>query len=307
MNRCPFFGKCGGCKFDFTSPEYKSEKVKSLGKIISTHEPIWIQPGVRRRADFCFAPNQFGFFEQHTKNIVSIDRCPNLTDAINQILPHMHKLPWCGTGSCLITQCDNGIDIAITSSVPYFTPEFRAAALNLPAIRVTWNNQIIKCTQTPIVHFDTYAVEYPSNAFLQPSIPGGDILRDLVRQHTKEHAKIADLFCGLGNFTFATNADGFDIVGTGIKRNLFTHPVTVGMLKQYDCVVMDPPRSGAKSQCVELAHSDIKKVIYISCNPITFASDAKILESGGYKITTLIPVDQFIGSTHWEIFSVFEK
>ena len=307
MNKCPFFGKCGGCKYDFASPEYQSEKSKSLIGFNPTTAPIWIPHGTRRRADFCFAPNQFGFFETKTKNIIKIDRCPNLTDGINQILPEMHKLPWCGSGSCLITECDNGIDIAITSNVPYFTPEFRNAALKLPAIRITWNDKIIKKTATPVVTFDNHTTEYPSNAFLQPSIHGADTLRSLVMQHTNGYKKIADLFCGLGNFTFATNATGYDIVGTGVKRDLFTHPLTQGMLQRYDCVIMDPPRAGARKQCIELAHSNIEKIIYISCNPQTWQSDAEILKSGGYQVTTLTPVDQFCGSTHWELFSVFEK
>lgn len=307
MNRCPFFGKCGGCKYDFTSPEYRAQKLASLPNIVPTENPIWIEPGTRRRADFCFAPNQFGFYETKTKNIITINRCINLTDGINQILPQMHLLPWCGTGSCLITECDNGIDIAITSNVPYFTPEFRTAALQLPAIRITWNEQTIKQTEPPVISFGEQSIQYPSNAFLQPSISGANALRNLVLHHTKGHDKIADLFCGLGNFTFSINATGFDIVGTGIKRDLFTHPLTHGMLKQYDCIVMDPPRAGAKNQCIQLASSDIKKIIYISCNPRTWASDSKILKSGGYNITTLIPVDQFTGSEHWELFSVFEK
>jgi 23S rRNA (uracil1939-C5)-methyltransferase len=307
MTRCPFFGKCGGCKYDFTSPEYQSKKLKSLDSALPVTHPIWIPYGTRRLADFCFAPNQFGFYENKTKNIINIDNCINLTDGINQILPYMHKLPWCGSGSCHITECDNGIDIAITSNIPYFTPEFRASAIQVPAIRITWNNQKIKQTEQPIIRFGEHTVQYPSNAFLQPSINGADNLRNLVTEHTKGYTKIADLFCGLGNFTFATNATGFDIVGTGIKRDLFTHPLTIGMLQQYDCIIMDPPRAGAKKQCTELAHSNIQKIIYISCNPNTWKTDSEILKSGGYHITTLIPVDQFCGSAHWELFSVFEK
>lgn len=307
MNRCPFFGRCGGCKYDFSSPEYQSKKLKTLGSITPTTQPIWIPCGTRRRADFCFAPNQFGFFENKTKNIININKCINLTNGINQILPEMHKLPWCGSGSCLITECDNGIDIAITSNVPYFTPEFRSAALKLPAIRITWNNKVIKQTKQPTITFGDHITDYPSNAFLQPSIHGADTLRNLVIQHTNGYKKIADLFCGLGNFTFAANATGFDIVGTGIKRDLFIHPLTLGMLQQYDCIIMDPPRAGAKKQCIELARSNTKKIIYISCNPQTWISDAEILKSGGYQVTTLTPVDQFCGSTHWEVFSVFEK
>lgn len=307
MTRCPFFGKCGGCKYDFTSPEYHAQKLQSLPDVKPTSAPVWIPSGTRRRADFCFAPNQFGFYESKTKNIVNIEHCPNLTDGINKILPQMHKLPWCGTGACLITECENGIDIAITSNVPYFTPELRESALKLPAIRITWNDKIIKQTQQPIIKFGEHTTQYPSNAFLQPSVHGADQLRDLVKKHAARHKKIADLFCGLGNFTFSLNATGFDIVGTGINRDLFKHPLTVGMLNQYDCIVMDPPRAGAKKQCIELIKSNVTKVIYISCNPQTWLSDTEILKSGGYKNTVTIPVDQFAGSGHWEIFSVFEK
>ncbi len=308
MNKkCPFFGICGGCALDFTAPDYREQKLSHIKKIIPTSDPIWIKSGLRRRADFCFSGNQFGYFEKNSKNIVTIDKCPNLCNEINNIVPLVAKLPWNGSGSCLITKCDNGIDIAITSNIPYITPEFRAAAIKLPAIRITWNDKIIAQHEKPTISFAEKSVEYPSGAFLQPSVEGADTLRNMVIQHTNNAKRIADLFCGLGNFTFALNADGFDIVGTGVKRDLFKKPLTVGMLNQYDTIVMDPPRAGAMAQCQELIHSDVKKIIYISCNPNTFLRDKQILEQGGYKTTTLVPVDQFAGSTHWEIFSVFEK
>lgn len=304
---CPLFGKCGGCKYDFTASDYRSKKSGLLRGINQTQDAIWIAPGTRRRADFCFAPNAFGFFQSKSKNIIPVEKCPNLSERINQILPQVASLPWGCAGSCLITECENGIDISITSDVPYFTNEFRNAANLLPAIRITWNGKVIKQTEIPQIKFGDHIVEYPSGAFLQPSVIGADVLRELVITHTRGYTRIADLFCGLGNFTFATNATGFDIVGTGIKRNLFTHPLTVGMLNQYDCVIMDPPRSGANAQCHELVHSAIKRIIYISCNPTTFTSDSAVLTDGGYKIKNLTPIDQFCGSTHWEIFSVFEK
>ncbi len=307
MKTCPLFGKCGGCKYDFTSPDYREKKLATLRGVPTTDDAIWVAPGTRRRADFCFAPNAFGFFQAQSKNIVPITNCPNLSEKINKILPQMAALPWGCAGACLITECENGIDIAITSDVPYFTNEFRMAANELPAIRITWNDKVIKQTATPQIKFGDKTVDYPSGAFLQPSIVGADTLRKLVKQHTHNYSRVADLFCGLGNFTFATNATGFDIVGTGVTRNLFTHPLTVGMLNQYDCVIMDPPRAGANAQCRELIRSNIKRIVYISCNPNTFKSDAEILSRGGYELKTLIPVDQFCGSAHWEIFSVFEK
>ena len=157
------------------------------------------------------------------------------------------------------------------------------------------------------MNFAGHTVEYPAGAFLQPSIPGADALRDLVTSRASGATRVADLFCGLGNFTFALNAQGYDVVGTGVTRDLFKNPLTVGMLNQYDCVVMDPPRAGAMAQCRELVRSNVPRVIYVSCNPQTFLRDMEILIRGGYKNTELIPVDQFAGSQHWELFGVFEK
>ena len=226
---------------------------------------------------------------------------------INDILPRLASLPWGGAGSCLITACENGIDIAINADVPYFTPEFKAAAEKIGAIRVVWNDRVVFQNAQPLIKFGNSGVEYPSNAFLQPTKMGEDILRNMVVSAVGDSKHVADLFCGLGNFTFATNADGFDIVGTGIKRDLFAHPLTVGMLNKYDCVIMDPPRAGAMAQCKELVKSNIARVIYVSCNQNTFKRDMGILTRGGYVLRKLVPVDQFVGSFHWELFSVFEK
>lgn len=307
MKKCPFFGVCGGCKFDFAAADYHDQKMALLRDLPITGDAVWTAAGLRRRADFAFAGGNFGFFAPQSKDIVPVRSCPNLVPEINDILPAVAALPWVASGACLITSCDNGIDVAISSSVPYFTAEFRDAAIKIPAIRITWNDRTIKQTGAPQVNFSGRAVAYPPAAFLQPTVASADALRNMVVAAASGAHRVADLFCGLGNFTFALNADGFDIVGTGVKRDLFTHPLTVGMLRAYDCVVMDPPRAGALAQCKELVKSDVARVIYVSCNPQTFMRDARVLTNGGYQMQQLIPVDQFVGSDHWELFAVFEK
>lgn len=307
MATCPFFNRCGGCKFDFADENYREKKLGTLRGISPTDNPVWTAPGGRRRADFCFAVGEFGMFERGSKNIVPVRNCPNLDADINNILPALATLPMPGAGSCLVTKCDNGIDICINSNVPHFDAAFARAAAHLPAIRVTWNGRVVHQTQTPIISFDGNSVEYPPNAFLQPSVAGESALRTLVIDAARGARRVADLFCGLGNFTFSLNARGFDIFGTGIARDLFRNPLTPGMLREYECVVMDPPRAGADAQCRELIKSDVACVIYVSCNPDTFRRDAATLIRGGYKIIKLVPVDQFVGSAHWEIFAVFEK
>lgn len=307
MKQCPLFGVCGGCKFDFAAADYRDKKLVELRGVTPTADAVWFAPGLRRRADFAFAGGVFGFYATATKDVVPVHACPNLVPEINNILPALAALPWSGAGACLVTACDNGIDVAISSNVPYFSAEFRNACAKLPVIRITWNGTTIKQTATPVVNFDGRTVDYPVGAFLQPTVPSADAMRQMVVAAAHGAHRVADLFCGLGNFTFALNADGFDIVGTGAHRDLFAHPLTVGMLNGYDCVVMDPPRAGANAQCREIVKSNVARVIYVSCNPATFTRDARTLVGGGYKMTQLIPVDQFVGSAHWELFAVFEK
>jgi 23S rRNA (uracil1939-C5)-methyltransferase len=90
-------------------------------------------------------------------------------------------------------------------------------------------------------------------------------------------------------------------------RDLFLRPLLPHELNQYDVAIIDPPRAGAKHQMAEILQSDLKKLVMISCNPITFARDVQCLTDAGYKMGAVTPVDQFLYSPHLEIISVFEK
>lgn len=309
MSGCPFFGKCGGCAYDFTAPDYRAKKVAALTAtgIMPTCDAVWGTAGARRRAEFCFDAGRVGFRAPRSRDVVNIDTCPNVVPEINALLPKLRKLPFAGTGDILVTVCDNGIDVNITSSVPYFDAAFAAAARSLPVLRVTWNGRDVVRCDTPRISFDGFAVDFPAGGFLQPTTQTENAIRQMVIGAATGHGRVVDLFCGLGNFTFALNADGYDITGPHRVRDLFKNPLSVAQLNTYDVVVMDPPRAGALAQSKNIAKSNVKRVIYVSCNPETFARDSKVLESGGYKITQLVPVDQFVGSRHWEIFAVFDK
>lgn len=307
MTRCPLFSICGGCRYDFTDAGYREEKIKLIDGWDLSFEPFWTGAGCRRRADFAFTDGRFGFFERGTKNVVPVTRCPNLAPDINRILPKISELPWSGTGSALVTLCENGIDLAVISNIPYFTREFKNAVEKLELLRVTWNGAIVAQCAVPRVRFGDMVVDYPTGAFLQPTAESESAMRKFVVEHATGAKHIADLFCGIGNFTYALGADGFDILGAGVKRDLFRKPLTAKMLNSYDLVVMDPPRAGAESQCHELATSRVPKVIYVSCNPNSLRRDMHILTSAGYKITDIAAFDQFVGSPHWELAIVFQK
>lgn len=78
--------------------------------------------------------------------------------------------------------------------------------------------------------------------------------------------------------------------------------------KEIDAIIFDPPRKGIdENSLIATAKKDIKELVYISCNPSTFARDAEILSRYGYKIDSVQPVDMFPGTSHIEVVGRFYK
>ncbi|HEX5377363.1 MAG TPA: RNA methyltransferase, partial [Phenylobacterium sp.] len=142
--------------------------------------------------------------------------------------------------------------------------------------------------------------------------------------------RIADLYCGVGTFTFrlaeiapvlaaegsapAIRAlTGALATAPGLKgvaaetRDLARRPVLAEELKKIDTVLFDPPRAGALEQTAEIARSGVSRVVGVSCNPATFARDARVLVDAGFRLERVLPVDQFLWSPHVELVGVFGR
>ena len=139
---------------------------------------------------------------------------------------------------------------------------------------------------------------------------------------------VADLFSGLGTFAFAV-AQGRKVFAAEAERaallsmkaaagkaglqlfaehrDLFRRPLTPAELNRFSAVILDPPRAGAREQVAELAKADVSKIVYVSCNPSSFARDAKTLISGGFRLQRIWLVGQFRWSTHVELAGEFTR
>jgi 23S rRNA (uracil1939-C5)-methyltransferase len=91
------------------------------------------------------------------------------------------------------------------------------------------------------------------------------------------------------------------------QRDLFRRPLSPDEMARFDAVVLDPPRVGAIAQCRELAAARVASLLYVSCNPASFGRDARILCDAGYRLTRVVPVDQFLWSPHVELFAHFTR
>ncbi len=165
-------------------------------------------------------------------------------------------------------------------------------------------------------------VGFPSGAFLQATDDGEAALVAAVSEAVGAAERPIDLFAGLGTFALSlggkvTAAEAardailaLKAAAPGIEiqhRDLYRRPVDRNELAGFDCVVLDPPRSGAQDQVREIASSSVGRIAYVSCNPATFARDAKLLVGGGYRLDWVQPVGQFRWSTHVELASAFSR
>jgi 23S rRNA (uracil1939-C5)-methyltransferase len=169
-------------------------------------------------------------------------------------------------------------------------------------------------------------VPFPPGGFLQATADGETALVDAVREAVGSAIHIADLFAGLGTFAFAFEGNVMAVEGSrdallAMKagaaragrhlrvehRDLFRRPLSAVELGAFDAVILDPPRAGAKEQAEELARARISRLAYVSCNPATFARDAKTLCDGGWQLEWIQPVGQFRWTTHVELVGAFTR
>jgi 23S rRNA (uracil1939-C5)-methyltransferase len=172
------------------------------------------------------------------------------------------------------------------------------------------------------------AVGYPAYGFLQATSDGEAALVDAVRAAIGEAKLIADLFAGLGTFALSLSegrkvyvAEADREATLSLKsaaaqaqrqiftehRDLFRRPLTAAELNRFEAVILDPPRAGAREQIGQLAQSQVVKIAYVSCNPASFARDAKTLVDAGYRLQRIWPVGQFRWSTHVELVGEFRR
>jgi 23S rRNA (uracil1939-C5)-methyltransferase len=302
-------------------------------------------PSTRRRARFAAERTKdglnFGFHMPESTEIAKDAACPVLSPRLMEALPTLRDLAGAalgvgGTATVTATLADNGLDVLITLEKPL---ERRRAltdvAAKAPIARLCWQRgrgepEPLLQQVAPRVHFAGIGVDLPPDAFLQPSAEGEAALVAAAVAYAKGAKSIADLYSGCGTFTFplakvgkvaafesskpavaaiiaAANRSGLAGRVTAKPRNLDSSPLPPEELKPFDCVVFDPPRAGARSQAEMLARSRLKHVVAISCNPASFARDARTLVDGGFVLEKLVAVDQFVWSAHVEVVAQFRR
>jgi 23S rRNA (uracil1939-C5)-methyltransferase len=299
-------------------------------------------PRARRRASLRVSKAGgrvlIGFNEAGSNRVVDMMEChilhPRLFDVINPLRRLMSRLlPAKRTGEVHLALADQGVDLMLKGvdvstldAIEALTAFCEANGLARLSIDEGYGAQPRYEPQPVTATLGGIAVPLPVGAFLQATEDGEGALVAAVRDATAGASHIADLFAGIGTFALsldrqitaaeagreailalksAANRSGRPIAAE--HRDLYRRPYDVKELALFDAVILDPPRAGAQEQVRELAASVVPRIAYVSCNPATFARDAEILASGGYRLEWVRPVGQFRWSTHVELAAAFSR
>jgi 23S rRNA (uracil1939-C5)-methyltransferase len=353
---CPHFGICGGCALQHWAPEpYLAWKVERLAGTLGRQQieteilpPFAAQPATRRRVALHARRGsreaaKLGYKARKSWDLVDIEVCPISDPAIQAAIPALKRLAAPlfehpkSAPTLHVTLTAGGLDIDISGI------ERKSGGLSADArvqlaeraaeagfARVTLDGEAAYLARQPQVRLGVATVALPAGAFLQATPQAEAALTAFVAEQAAGAARIADLFCGVGTFTFrlaeiapvyavdvaleAIRALSSALAGapglhgvTPEARDLVRRPVLAEELKKTDVAVFDPPRAGAVEQTAELARSAVARVIGVSCNPGTFARDARTLIDAGFSLDRVLPVDQFLWSPHIELVGVFSR
>ncbi len=351
---CPHATRCGGCALPHMSDDlYRRWKAALLGDALRTHgigvtpEPMISVPHNTRRRAVLTARREgrtieFGFHVRSSHEIESIEQCAILVLPIIAALPGLRALAGLllgDKGEARVTVIDtpHGLDVDFDGATAKPGANLSAAVVAAAAghhiARLSLKGTPILTRASPSLRIAGVDVIPPPGAFLQAALEAEQAMQQIAVAAVGKARRVADLFCGLGTFSFALAAKakvlavdsdrtlidaliGATRQAKGLKpietkvRDLFHDPLSpreLDGIDGIDAVVFDPPRAGAKAQAEALAKSKVRTVVAVSCNPATLGRDLAILIGGGYRLESVTPIDQFLYTAHLEAVAVLRR
>jgi len=305
-------------------------------------DALVVPPGDRRRAVFSAVGRKggavLGFAEAQSHAIVDLAQCPVLVPPLFRLTGPLKAVfatilgpgqrgqaiaTMTATGIDLVLEIDQALDLAARERLAVFAGESDLA-------RLSWRRpgggaETLAARRPVHVSFDGVPAIFPAGAFLQASLAGEAALIAEVLAGVGAAKTVLDLYAGIGTFslpmarrakvtamegdpeavkTLASSSKGAITVE---QRDLARNSPDEKTLSRFEAVVFDPPRSGARTVAENLARSSVATAVAVSCNPQTFARDARTLIDGGFRLERVRPIDQFLWSSHVELVALFRR
>lgn len=306
--------------------------------------PVYLSPPASRRRAALHGLRTaqgavLGYREGGSHRIVNLADCPVLHPALAALIAPLRAFVAAHGPKAMVgidlTLADEGVDVSLvqfpleglaaTEAALDFAREQGLARLSFDQ---GYGPETMWEPEPATVSLGGVPVSLPPGAFLQATQDAEARMVADAADWLGDARLVADLFAGLGTFAFALRegrkvlaveaeraahlackAAGAQSGGNvlALHRDLFRNPLQPVELNRFDAVLLDPPRAGARVQVAEIAVSTVPRVVYVSCNPSSWARDAATLAAAGFRLSKLRAVGQFRWSTHVELISLFER
>jgi len=316
---CHVFGECGGCSWlHFTYPaqaEWKRrivcELLQRLGGIEA--DPEWIEDaslrlGYRTRAEFHGDGAALGFYGRRSHAIVDITRCPLCHDRLNAALALLRETAV--KGSVTVTVNPEGEETLVWTRFLRRNLRDRFPLANTPQ------------EDRPRSRFIFDGVPIVNGTFSQSSLLINRSLVKTVHAFVGKPTSLLDLYCGNGNLSATlpqrTRVTGVDQNRMAVQaareaRNAEYRAGDEAVMRKiiqeddWECILLDPPREGAKTVAPAIAATKARAVVYVSCDPATLARDLKTICGGGWRLVRSAVIDMFPNTPHIETVCRLER
>lgn len=284
--------------------------------------------------------NKVGFFAKKSHIITEINHCLVAQNNVSQLIVIlqnlMQSLEQNIVKQIIVTAFDSGIDV-IFDCKKALNFSFEKKVINFAQDNKINASYRFQNNLTPLflahknqIFYPNFKINLDSDVFIQATKIGLEKIIELIQPEVELNSLVADIYAGFGAYSFAivnkakivafegsekmVNLIKNNVIANALnhkiqafERDLFFSPLQFKELNKFDIVIINPPRNGATPQVVEIAKSKVNKIIYISCNPQSFAVDVKILLEAGFKIDKINALDQFYGSKHLELVVILKR
>ena len=341
--RCEFFGSCGGCQWQFVTPDNQrvikvariQRHLESLGISTELLSPILYSSdwAYRQRVTVQSTTDGWGFIDRSENQPTPVANClvakPELFGTWDK-LPDNLKLAWLKLCNRMEWRIDElgAIDwhCFVQSGNPPQPLIDQTLANGVSGIRINdqfWGQRdgTFMSGQRPL----RAAIGVFTQIHNEINAQMIKILSDVVID--KQPNQVLDIFCGNGNLSlgalpptvqiFGLDGDPMAIADANhnaidhqnSKFSVVKHQTMAADIQKWhgDMIIADPPRAGLKGLCNHLSQTPASSLVYVSCQPETWRRDAKELLKAGWNLSRIQPLDMFPQTTHVELISIFER
>ena len=340
---CPYFKECGGCDLMHINYDeelkYKENKVKQIVEKFSSIDKNVIKQIVGNDNDFYRNKStlhvncKVGYYSKKSKNIVPIDKCYIVDEKINEILNILKQLDLKNIYEVVVRTSkyldDSMIILKINNSINQNIIDRLKEITN--NIIIYQNKKYTTLYGNGYIYdmIGEYKFKISPDSFFQINTKQAKKLYDKVLEYLEptSNDKVLDLYCGTGTIgiyisKYVKEVKGIEINKYAVKDAFINEEINkinninfecldasdISKVKEkFDKIIVDPPRNGLDKKTIEyLIKSNVKRIVYVSCDPVTLTRDLELLKDY-YDISEITPVDMFSRTYHVENVTLLKK